>query len=388
VEIAFGICHTIIPLICLEVRQMARISVIIPTYNAEKFIAKTIQSVLDQTYQDFEILVIDDESSDRSVEVCQRFKDDRLRIISQKNRGVPGARNTGIRAAKGELIALLDADDIWLPEKLAAHVQHLDQRPEVGISFSYSAMIDDQGVLTGLHQKPTRLDNITPDYVLCRNPIGNGSTPVLRRQVFDDIAFEDDKYGPVETCYFDERILHSVAEDVECWLRISLTTDWQIVGIPQSLTLYRIHENGLSANTMRQLEALEFVAEKTRHYAPEMIAASKSKAQAYHLQYIARRAVTLRDGRLAVTMLNRALATDWRILLEEPKKTAMTIGAAYLLKALPQRLYCQLERIAMQSIVKPSAPEDKRREASGAKGRGFTAFTPNLPASELPSQSL
>jgi glycosyltransferase involved in cell wall biosynthesis len=368
---------------------MARISVIIPAYNAEKFIAKTIQSVLDQTCQDFEILVINDESTDRTLEVCQQFTDDRLRIISQPNRGVPGARNTGIRAAKGEFIALLDADDIWLPEKLATHVQHLDRHPEVGISFSYSAMIDDKGVLTGLHQKPRRLNNITPDYILCRNPIGNGSTPVLRRQVFDDIAFEDDKYGPIETCYFDERIRHSVAEDVECWLRISLTTDWQIVGIPQSLTLYRIHENGLSANTMRQLEALEFVAEKTRHYAPAMIAASKSKAQAYHLQYIARRAVTLRDGRLAMTMLNRALATDWRIALEEPKKTAMTIGAVYLLKALPQRLYCKLEGMAMQSVTSP-APEDQRREAASAKGRGFaaTAFTPNLPASELPSQSL
>jgi glycosyltransferase involved in cell wall biosynthesis len=370
---------------------MARVSVIIPTYNAEKFIAQTIQSVLEQTYQDFEILVIDDGSPDRSVEVCQQFQDDRLRIIRQPNRGVPGARNTGIRAAKGEFIALLDADDIWLPEKLATHVQHLDQRPEVGISFSYSALIDDNGALTGLYQKPKRMDNITPDYVLCRNPIGNGSAAVLRRQVFDDIAFEDDKYGPIETCYFDERIRHSVAEDVECWLRIVLTTDWQMVGIPQSLTLYRIHENGLSANTMRQLEALEFVAEKTRHYAPAMIAASKSKAQAYHLQYIARRAVTLRDGRLAVTMVNRALATNWRIALEEPKKTAMTIGAAYLLKALPQRLYFKLESMAMKSILEMPAPEDTLGQFAGTKAsRGFaaTAFTPNLQVSELPSQSL
>jgi glycosyltransferase involved in cell wall biosynthesis len=370
---------------------MARVSVIIPTYNAEKFIAKTVRSVLDQTYQDFEILIIDDASPDRSVEICQQFQDDRLRIISQANRGLPGARNTGIRAAQGEYIAFLDADDLWLPEKLATHVKHLDSRPDVGISFSYSAFIDDNDVLTGLHQKPKRLEHITPDYVLCRNPIGNGSAAVLRREVFDDIAFDDDKHGVVEPCYFDERIRHLMAEDIECWLRISLTTQWKMVGIPQSLTLYRIHAHGLSANTVKQLEALEFVIEKTRRYAPEAIAACEAKAKAYHLQYIARRAVTLGDGRLAVKMVNRALASDWRIMLEEPQKVAITISAAYLLKALPKRLYAKVETLAMRSIVEPpTASAAKSRDASGSKGglKSPNPFTQNLPTSELPSQPL
>jgi glycosyltransferase involved in cell wall biosynthesis len=376
---------------------MARVSVIIPTYNAEKFIAKTISSVLDQTYQDFEILVIDDESPDRSVEICQQFHDDRLRIISQKNRGLPGARNTGIRAAQGEFIAFLDADDLWLPEKLAVHVQHLDRCPDVGVSFSYSAFIDDHDALTGLIQKPKRLDNITPDYVLCRNPIGNGSAAVLRRNVLDDIAFDDDKYGVVEPCYFDERIHHLMAEDIECWLRISLTTDWKMVGIPQSLTLYRIHQHGLSANTVKQLEALEFVIEKTRHYAPAAIAACESKAKAYHLQYIARRAVTLGDGGLAVKMVNRALAADWRIILEEPQKVAITIGAAYLLKLLPKPLYAKIATLAMRSIGDPASDDDPTKanapnayEASGHKGglKRSHPVTRTRPNSELPSQLL
>jgi glycosyltransferase involved in cell wall biosynthesis len=371
---------------------MARVSVIIPTYNAEKFVAKTIRSVLDQTYQDFEILVIDDESPDRSVEVCQQFHDDRLRIISQKNRGLPGARNAGIRAATGEFIAFIDADDIWLPEKLAAHVKHLDRRPEVGISFSYSAFIDDDDRLTGLYQKPKRLENITPDYVLCRNPIGNGSAAVLRRQVFDDIAFPDDKHGAMETCYFDERVNHHSADatDVECWLRISITTQWAMSGIAEPLTRYRIHTGGLSANVMRQLEALEAVIEKTRGYAPEIIGKCEHKAKAYHQRYIARRAVTLRDGKLAVSMMNQSLASDWRIALEEPKKTAMTIGAAYLLKALPKRLYFKLESIAMKSIVESPDTAAPSRDSAGSKGslKASNPFTKSLPASELPSQPL
>ncbi len=368
---------------------MARVSVIIPTYNAEKFIAKTINSVLDQTYQDFEILVIDDESPDRSVEVCQQFHDDRLRIISQPNRGLPGARNTGIRAAQGEFIAFLDADDLWLPEKLAAHVQHLDSRPDVGVSFSYSAFIDDDDVLTGLVQRPKQLEHITPDYVLCRNPIGNGSAAVLRRAVFEDIAFQDDRHGVMESCYFDERVNHHSADatDVECWLRISITTQWAMSGIAQPLTRYRIHTGGLSANVTRQLEALEAVIEKTRGYAPEIIGKCEHKAKAYHQRYIARRAVTLRDGKLAVAMIHRSLASDWRIALEEPQKTAMTIGAAYLLKALPKRLYFKLETIAMRSIVE--APE-AAEPTSDDEGRLTSPrpFTQNLPTSKLPNRLL
>lgn len=365
---------------------MARVSVIIPTYNAEKFIAKTVRSVLSQTYQDFEILIIDDASPDRSVDVCRRFNDCRIRIISQANRGLPGARNTGIRQAQGEFIAFLDADDLWVPEKLERHVRHLDSHPDVGISFSYSAFIDDDDHLTGLYQKPQRLKDITPDYVLCRNPIGNGSAAVLRREVFDDIAFQDDKHGIVETCYFDERVNHHSADatDVECWLRISILSDWQMAGIPEAMTLYRIHTGGLSANVIRQLESLEAVIEKTRGYAPDVIAQCEDRAKAYHLRYIARRAVTLRDGGLAVAMVNRSLKAHWRMAIEEPKKTAMTVGAAYLLRALPQRLYLRLENFAMQSIVEQ--PSDVSNASTYPTN--VNPLTQNLPASEVPSQPL
>jgi glycosyltransferase involved in cell wall biosynthesis len=371
---------------------MARVSVIIPTYNAEKYIAKTIQSVLNQTYQDFEVLVIDDASPDRSVAVCRQFKDSRIRVISQANRGLPGARNTGIRAAKGEFIAFLDADDIWLPEKLEKHVQQLDQRPEVGISFSYSAFIDDTDALTGLYQKPQRLEGITPDYVLCRNPIGNGSAAVLRRAVFEDIAFDDDKHGKVETCYFDERVNHHSADatDVECWLRISITTRWAMAGIAEPLTQYRIHTGGLSANVLKQLESLEAVIEKTRGYAPDIIRRCEHRAKAYHLRYIARRAVTLRDGKLAVSMMHRSLASNWQIILEEPKKTAMTAGAAYCLRFLPQKLYTRLENRAMQSLIETPATAaiepaiEPVREVAATNS--INPFIASLPVSEMPSQ--
>src|SRR4028119_483182 len=105
---------------------MKKVSVIIPVYKVEKYVAATVQSVLQQTYKNFELLLIDDGSPDRSVEICQQFTDPRIKIISQTNRGLAGARNTGIRHAQGDYIALLDGDDMWLPNKLEKHIEHLE----------------------------------------------------------------------------------------------------------------------------------------------------------------------------------------------------------------------------------------------------------------------
>ena len=167
---------------------MPIVSIIIPIYGVEAFIAATLQSVLDQTFQDFEVILVDDASPDRSVEICQQFTDPRLRIVRQENRGLAGARNTGIRHAQGELLAFLDGDDLWLPEKLARQVQHLQNHPEVGVSFCPSLLIDEDGQLTGDRLMPP-LTNITPQALLRGNPIGNGSAPVVRRAALEAIQF-------------------------------------------------------------------------------------------------------------------------------------------------------------------------------------------------------
>ncbi|OKH34565.1 glucosyl transferase [Calothrix sp. HK-06] len=311
---------------------MKKVSVIIPVYNAERYVAATIESVLSQTYENFEIIIVDDGSPDNSIEVCQKFTDSRIRIIRQKNRGLPGARNTGIRHAKGDYLAFLDADDIWLPTKLEKHVYHLNSSPTVGISFCYSSFINQQGNPTGLYQKPRKLYDITPSYILCRNPVGNGSAAVIRREVFEKIKFQDNLYSIVEDYYFDERLRHAKADatDIECWLRISIQTHWRHEGLPEALTLYRLNSGGLSANALKQLEALETVIEKTRSYAPDIIAHCEKAAKAYHLRYTARRLVSLGDGRTAVKLFNQVLANHWRILLEEPGKTLLTGFAAYV----------------------------------------------------------
>ncbi|NEQ20857.1 MAG: glycosyltransferase family 2 protein [Microcoleus sp. SIO2G3] len=330
-----------------------KVSVIVPVYNAEKYVSDTIQSLLAQTYENFEVIIVDDGSPDRSIEICQQFSDPRIKIIRQANRGLPGARNTGIRHAQGDYIAFLDADDLWLPTKLEKHVNHLNNSPNVGISFSYSAFIDEMGNPTGLNQIPRQLKNITPAYVLCRNPIGNGSAAVIRREVFEDIKFQDDVHGTVEECYFDERLRHPKADatDIECWLRMSIQSQWQQEGLPEALTLYRINTGGLSANAFKQLEALEMVIEKTRVYAPDIIAECENAAKAYHRRYTVRRIVTLGDGATAVKLFHKVIATYWRILLEEPRRTLLTGVAAYLLWLLPKPLYQTLQTLGLNILA-------------------------------------
>jgi glycosyltransferase involved in cell wall biosynthesis len=325
---------------------MKKVSIIIPVYKAEKYIAATVQSVLEQTYKNFEILIIDDASPDKSIDICKQFTDSRIKIIHQENRGLAGARNTGIRHAQGEYLAFLDADDLWLPEKLEKHVAHLDSSPKVGVSFSCSTFINDEGQPLGLYQIP-KLKDITLPHVLCRNPIGNGSAAVIRREVFEAIKFQDNLHGTVEDFYFDEHFRQS--EDIECWVRISIKTDWQIEGIPEALTLYRVNSGGLSANMLKQLDSWEKVIEKTRSYAPEIITQWETLARAYQLRYLARRAVRQQDSSMAVKLINRAMATNWRILLEEPRRTLISLVAAYFLWLLPQSLYRQIETVALKS---------------------------------------
>jgi glycosyltransferase involved in cell wall biosynthesis len=324
---------------------MVKISAIVPVYNVEAYISETIQSVLAQTFQDFELIVVDDQSPDRSIEIVQQFDDPRIKIIHQKNRGLAGARNTGIRHAQGEYIAFLDSDDLWLPDKLQKHAQHLDQNPQVGISYSPSSFIDEQGQPLGIGQTP-KLTEITPELILCRNPIGNGSAPVIRKQVFDQIQFKANLYGSEEDFYFDDTFRQS--EDIECWLRIALQTKWQFEGIPEVLTLYRVNDGGLSANMAKQYETWERAIAKAQTYAPEFIAKWGQTAKAYQLRYLSRRAVRNRDGKAAVNLLHQAFKTHWQIWLEEPKRTIQTTLAVYFLYLFPLSFYLAIESLSLK----------------------------------------
>jgi glycosyltransferase involved in cell wall biosynthesis len=310
-----------------------RVSVVIPLYQTERYITETLASVLAQTYDDFEVIVIDDGSRDRGPAIAAATGDPRVRIVNQINRGLAGARNSGIREARGTYIALLDADDRWHTEKLARHIALLDARPDVGLSYSASRLIGDNGEDLGLTQWPQRRTATAAD-VFCRNPVGNGSAPVLRRAALDQIAFWDEKFG--RTCWFDESFRQS--EDIECWTRLVTTTQWQLALVPFALTDYRVNSTGLSANTGKQLETWQRFRAKVRGYAPALEAAEGDLAEAFQLRYLARRAIKGGASREALRLMVQALKTAPAIIAAEPARTLVTFGAALVGAAMPSAL--------------------------------------------------
>lgn len=326
-------------------------SVIMPIYNVERFVAAAIDSVLAQEDGDFELLVVDDCSPDGSRAICEAYDDPRVTLITHPvNRGLAGARNTGVRAAQGRYLAFLDSDDIWEPAKLARHREHLEARPEVGLSFSRSAFIDADGEPLDYYQMPS-LTDITPGLLFCRNPVGNGSAPVIRREILEAIAFDCEvKGGGVLPCYFDESLRQS--EDIECWTRIALKTGTTVEGIPEPLTRYRLNEGGLSAQLERQYQSWLAIVELTRAYAPDFIEQWYPRAQAYQLRYLSRQAIRLRDGDAAWAYCRRAVKAWPGIWKAEFGRTAATAGAALMLRVMPKSLYLRCEGLAQGVIGK------------------------------------
>jgi glycosyltransferase involved in cell wall biosynthesis len=182
-------------------------SVIIPAYNQAEFLGEAIQSVLDQTYDNFELIVVDDASPDHTAEVVRRFSDPRIKyIVHQENRGLPATRNTGMRASSGELIALLDADDYFHPQKLQAHVDFFTAHPDIEVAYNnrfelnYSAK-----TIRELYRPPRDLG--LKDFV-----VGFPFAPsdmVIRREWASNVD------------YFDERYVNG-AEDLDFPIRLAL----------------------------------------------------------------------------------------------------------------------------------------------------------------------
>jgi glycosyltransferase involved in cell wall biosynthesis len=218
------------------------VSVVIPTYNRAGLLAEAIETVLQQTHQHFEIIVVDDESTDNTAEVANRYH---VRYIFQKNQGVSAARNTGILASKGEFIALLDSDDRFFPGALASGLRVLQQHPECMLATGdFSFMSQD-----GKWMRPSRKPFIKGDYytnLLRSNFIEMTATCLFRREVFDRIGLFDPSLGG--------------GEDYDLYLRI--VREFPIICHPTVVAEYRSHQVSLSKrgdlmlrDTMRVVEA-------------------------------------------------------------------------------------------------------------------------------------
>jgi glycosyltransferase involved in cell wall biosynthesis len=313
-------------------------------FNVGQYIEQCLQSVLAQTYKNFEVICVDDGCTDDTLHKLAGFCDPRIKLIQQSNRGQSGARNTGILASRGMYVALLDADDFWAKEKLALHINHLNSRPNVGVSYCPSLFVDEKGKCMGIGQYP-KLKDISAKDVFCRNPVGNGSAPVIRRRLLKEVAFI--KYKTGRKCIFDEDLRQS--EGIELWLRIALLGNWKFEGIKTPLTFYRVNDGGLSSNLSKQYASWCLAMEKNQKGHAGFFKRYLPLARAYQLRYLARRAIRSGDTWQAIKLVHKALITQPKIAIEEPMRTIATYCCA-LMSMLPYSLYRIIENTAMRLL--------------------------------------
>jgi glycosyltransferase involved in cell wall biosynthesis len=277
------------------------VSVIIPAYNAEAFISKTIDSVVHQTYQNLEIIVVDDGSSDRTAELVldKAQKDQRIRLLQQNNAGVAAARNSGIKTSQGQFIAPLDADDIWLPTHLEKQVDcFLQSSPSVGLVYSWSFDIDEQDQPTGaLHA--SRIEGKVYPTLLCHNFLSHASSALIRRDCLRRVG--------VYNCQFKDQNAQG-CEDWDFYLRIADQYEFRVV--PEFLVGYRKLDRSMSRNlaAMARSQALMLQAVQQKH--PEIPGSFyRLSASSFHI-YLARQAQQQYNYQSTLFWVSRAFQVE------------------------------------------------------------------------------
>ena len=208
-----------------------RVSVVVPAYNAVSTIGQTLDSVFSQTFRDFEVVVVDDGSTDGTRGVIAGYGE-RIRVLTKVNEAKPAAtRNLGVRAARGELVAFLDADDWWREDKLERQVAVFDGRPDVGLVYTADATVDAAGKLLSVNPCPAEARGRIYELLTVRNAMV-GSSVMARREAI------------ARAGGFDENL--TSIENWDLWIRIS--RDWAIEYVDEPLTLYRVHAGNRSSN--------------------------------------------------------------------------------------------------------------------------------------------
>ncbi len=299
------------------------VSVVVPVHNAATTLAATLGSVLAQSESDFELVAIDDGSTDASLSILLDFaaRDPRIRVVSRSNKGVASTRNIGVQLGSGLLIAFLDADDIWHPDKLARHRQFHEKSPDIAASYARIAFID--SAPRTLAARTTSSVSPPPLGVadlLGENPVCTMSNLVVTRAAMALIG------------QFDEAMSH--AEDQE-WLMRAAAQGHAITGMDEVLVDYRLSPDGLSVDLDRMLEGWRTLA--ARYGDAAMMPVSVLAAEAVYCRYLARRA--LRSGasaRIALGYARRGLRLDAHAFLADARRGWLTLFSSLVALALPR----------------------------------------------------
>lgn len=278
-----------------------RVSVIIPAYNAERWLPATLDSVCSQSLLEIEILVVDDGSTDRTVEIAAAFaaRDPRVRIIYQENAGVGAARNRAIAEAAGEYIAPLDADDLWYPEKLAHQVACMDAGgQEMGFAYCWSEKIDPDGqVVTGAF--PSDSQGSVLAELLVRNFVGNASVPIFRATALEECGLyltRDEQRG-TQGC-----------EDWELLLRVG--ERYKVGLVPETLVRYRLAPGCMSLDVRGMGESYECAMELVRQRNPALPSRLFRTSAAHFYSYLVAKSCNAHDPSGCLWSLRKALKAD------------------------------------------------------------------------------
>lgn len=211
------------------------VTVFIPVYNCEDYIAGSLESILNQTYDNLEVLLVDDGSTDNSVDVIKTYKDDRIRLVSnEKNMGIPYTRNVGLREARGKYMVIMDSDDISVPERVETQVNYLEENPEIDAAGSFYYRVQNN-FRRKIRRKYTKPDAVKI-YLMFFNPLANPSTAVRK--------------STVEQYNLQYNLDYFVAQDYEFWIQLSKVGNISI--IPEFLLEYRTGHESVTKKAKRE----------------------------------------------------------------------------------------------------------------------------------------
>ena len=247
---------------------MPEISVIIPAYNAQKTIKKTLESVIAQNYTDWEIILINDGSTDGTIETVKEIKDSRIKVFNYTNSGVAKARDRGIINSQGKYIAFLDADDFWTPDKLQLQLQVLQNNSQAGVAYSWSYFYYEETQKCVLSNPVYYQGNVYPQ-LLVTNFLQHGSNPLIKRQAIDSVG------------NFNSNVPHCA--DWDYYLR--LAAKWHFIVVPKHQIYYRQTSNSMTSNITGIEKQLCQMIEQIYLTVPDELQHIKSQSFAWIYQY-------------------------------------------------------------------------------------------------------
>ncbi|MBD2345352.1 glycosyltransferase family 2 protein [Anabaena subtropica] len=324
---------------------MPQVSVVIPAYNAITYLPETIKCLAKQTFDDFEVIIVDDGSLDETAQWVSQLQDPRIKLITQVNQGSSGARNTGIKHSQGEFIAFMDADDFWQPTKLEKQVEALQKKPEVALVYTWVAYIDEAGKPTGRIVKHNAEGQVWEKFTE-RNLIECGSVPMIRRHCFENVGL------------FDTSI--DAAPDWDMWLRLAACYPFAVIKEP--LVSYRQHSNNKSKNYPKLLHDFRTIIEKAFQSAPFEVLHLRNRSYGNLNLLIAWKCIQSKDKdyKKADLFRRQALKHDFKIIFSK-EYIRLSVAIAIMKRFSPNgyNQFVQLMYALRRRVSSVSQPTNK-----------------------------